>query len=103
MSAAKSYSLLAIGCVAHSALLTAIVFFMGDIRSLVPPSLHDSVYYAWYLMILAWPIWGLFLWKSGLENKWIALLPVIVGLLIMIPVFFALWIMVVTYRSGGNF
>ena len=103
MSVAQRYSFLAFGCIAHSALLTAILFYMGDIQSRVRPSLHDFIYYGWYLLILAWLMWGIILWRHRSKNKWSVILPLSAGLLIMVPVLIYIFVTTITNLSGGRF
>jgi hypothetical protein len=103
MSVVQRYKFLAIGCIAHAALLKAVLFSMGDIQSRIRPSLHDLVYYSWYLLILAWFMWSIVLWRFRSKNIWSVVLPMGVGLLIMIPVIVYAFVVISIGASGGRF
>jgi hypothetical protein len=76
---------------------------MGDIESRIRPSLHDSIYYGWYFLILAWSMWSIILWRFRSKNMWSVVLPVSVGLLVMIPVLVYIVVVINIELSGGRF
>lgn len=79
------YSILVFACLAHALFLSAGIYFGLKFGIFVVP------YKLWLALLCIWPIWCFVLWKYGRKRLLSVVIPMVIGLTIMWPVF--LWFM----------
>jgi hypothetical protein len=73
---------LVLGCLAHAAFV-AVDFFI-NFFFFVSFSLYHKL---WWGSFVTWPAWAFALWRYGSKKPWSVALPMMIGLLILSPVF----------------
>jgi hypothetical protein len=97
MSVKLRYSLLALGCIVHAAFLGEAVRKENTLHtdSVVWRILDaGSILSAWLIglsLLCLWPAWCFLLWKYGIKKKMAVAIPMLVGLVVMWPLFFELF------------
>jgi hypothetical protein len=95
MSIKLRYRLVEVGCVAHAIYLLASFFYQG-IDNIMPHTLRFQV---WMILACLWPVWGFLLWFFGQHQKGAVALPMIAGLIVLVPVFEVIGVRILF--SGG--
>jgi hypothetical protein len=82
----KYHTLLTIACLAHAALVTAAVFH--SLKNGAASSFNSNFFvYLWWTLLAAWPFWIFVFWKFSWQTNRI-MITMIIGLLILSPIFF---------------
>jgi uncharacterized protein YybS (DUF2232 family) len=95
MAESKKYEIVLTLCLLHAALVgvTRWLDFGPDYNT---PRFNQTFDMIWGIFLLAWPLWLIvlfMLWRSGDRKRWKLVVPIVLGLLLLIPAFFFLFVM----------
>ena len=68
---------------------------------IIPQNMLTIADSAWWTLLFLWPVWGFVLWRFGWKRKASAAIPMVIGLVIMLPVL-AMLIIGLSFQMGAH-
>jgi hypothetical protein len=95
MAKSKTYEIALTLCLLHAALL-GFTRWMEFGPTHNTPAFNQAFDTVWGILLLAWPLWLIvlfILWRSGDRKRWRLVVPIVLGIILLIPALFFLLVM----------